>query len=274
MRISHKFMSSYALIACLIASISAFGADSSTVEGTEMEVTKSTDTEVTKSTDTEVTKSTDTEVTNNGEPEVTKKPRRKMMFKPPRRGAPKTRVGGGVRGANDSLPTLTVLVPEQTGLTISEQPSLFWYQSKPSAIQFEITLIKGFETVLEVTHKDARNAGIQWLNLADHGIKLDVGTDYEWNIALVPDPEQGAMDVTSTGTIQRVKVSPELAEDLKKAAVADRAYVLASHGIWYDALGELSSGIEKNAADSDARSARAALLEQVGLLEAAKYDRN
>src|SRR5437867_965146 len=54
--------------------------------------------------------------------------RPKIVYKPPLRGAPAVRIDGGSRGSGLSLICLTVLAPDQTGLTVQEQPTLFWYQ--------------------------------------------------------------------------------------------------------------------------------------------------
>ena len=63
------------------------------------------------------------------------------VYKPPRRGAPAGRVGGGTRGIESDKPIIAALVPEQIGLTLQEQPSLYWYLSKPTEYLIEFTLI-------------------------------------------------------------------------------------------------------------------------------------
>jgi hypothetical protein len=47
----------------------------------------------------------------------------------------------------------------------------------------------------------------------------------------------------------------------------------AEAGLWYDALSLLSERIEAAPTDADLRRQRAALLEQVGLRQAAEFDR-
>ncbi len=42
----------------------------------------------------------------------------KPVYKPPKRGAPASRIGGASRGESDPQPTLAVLAPNHTGLTI------------------------------------------------------------------------------------------------------------------------------------------------------------
>ena len=55
------------------------------------------------------------------------------VYRPPLRGAPRGRVGGGSRGTGRESFVLSVLAPDHTGLTTSEQPSLYWFISGPSS---------------------------------------------------------------------------------------------------------------------------------------------
>ncbi len=67
------------------------------------------------------------------------------VYKPPRRGAPAAgrRVGGGTRGMNKSLPVVSVLAPDHTGLTVQEQPALYWFASAVVDAPIELTVIDG-----------------------------------------------------------------------------------------------------------------------------------
>src|ERR1043166_7952737 len=59
------------------------------------------------------------------------------MYRPQIPQSTKMRVDGHVRGTDDAILTLTVLAPEDIGLTTKEQPSLYWYQSKAINTRFE-----------------------------------------------------------------------------------------------------------------------------------------
>src|SRR4029450_10552807 len=51
-------------------------------------------------------------------------------YRPPQRGVPGGREGAGSRSLGRSLPVLTVLAPQDhTGLTVQQQPVLYWYLS-------------------------------------------------------------------------------------------------------------------------------------------------
>src|SRR5712691_10584682 len=65
-----------------------------------------------------------------------------VKFRPPSTGAPVVRLTGGSRGSGDATVTLDVLAPDDVGVTTQEQPSLFWFQSKPVESKFELTLLQ------------------------------------------------------------------------------------------------------------------------------------
>ena len=187
------------------------------------------------------------------------------IFTPPNAGAPKTRIGGGVRG-NDvellAMPKLDVLTPEQTGYTTQASPSLYYYVSEDTQLEFEFTLNKDEQTLFETRMTTELKKGINQVSLKELGLELDEDVEYEWNVAVIPDPTQGSLDVTSTGTIKRVKAQ-------KKMANYEQ---YAENGIWYDMLEDLNGKIDGKPADNKLRKERADLLKQVGLAEVSQYE--
>jgi hypothetical protein len=185
------------------------------------------------------------------------------------------RVGGGTR-AGKSLPTVTALVPDHTGLTISEQPALYWFLTEPLDAPLEIILTdaNAVTPLLEFRLPAPATAGIQRLRLADHNVHLAPGVRYEWSIALVIDAAHRSRDVFATGSIERVESSPAIKTQLDQASTADRPYRYAAAGLWYDALGSVSDLIEASPKNLELRKQRASLLEQVGLKEASAFDRS
>lgn len=199
-----------------------------------------------------------------------------VKYVPPMRGAPASRVGGGSRGVGDDAPKLSVLVPDHVGLTLQEQPTLYWYVSKPVVAHLEVTVIND-QLVDPLVDKDfdvPAKAGVQRLRLADFGVKLKPNVEYRWYVSLIVDPEQRSNDIIASGTIQRVLPSQELQGKLAHADKASLSGIYAEAGIWYDALASLSDLIAAKPADQTLREQRAELLEQVGLDEAAEFDRN
>jgi hypothetical protein len=199
--------------------------------------------------------------------------RTRIAYKPPLRGAPAVRIDGGSRGSGVSQICLTVLTPDHTGLTVQEQPSLFWYQSDPADVPFELTLLTSntVQPLLQVQLPRARNAGIQRLNLAEHNVKLVSGVEYEWVVALVVDPENRSKDVVASGWIERVEPSASLRSRLGNASAEDLPSIYAEEGIWLDTLTAISALIETRPNDKSLHEERAGLLEQVGLTNAAMY---
>jgi len=212
------------------------------------------------------------------DPESQKTAAATIAYKPPMRGAPATRVGGGTRGTGAAL-TLNVLAPGETGYTVKEQPTIYWYVSERIDSPVELTLTstaslqEAATPVLDITLKPPLEKGIHALRLADHGIALKPGVEYEWFVAVVRNPAQRSNDVVAGGTIKRVSESDALQAQLKQTSQTQWPAVYAQAGIWYDAIDQLSKKISADAANRQLREERAALLEQVGLRDAAAFDR-
>ena len=201
----------------------------------------------------------------------TASPTNQVRFRPATTGAPSVRVTGGSRGTGDSSITLDVLAPDETGVTTQEQPSLFWFQSKPADAKFELTLLQDnkVKPIIQVLIERSTKAGIQRLKLSEHGAKLAPGVEYQWVVALVTDPNNRSSDLVASGVIKRVEPAVDLKEKIAKATPASLAGVYAEAGIWYDALAVLSDQIEAQPENKSLRETRSDLLRQVGLKAAA-----
>jgi hypothetical protein len=186
----------------------------------------------------------------------------------PKRGAPGGRVGGGVRGGTQrDMFLLSVLAPDHSGLTTSEQPSLYWYISTETALPVEVTIMdpQGVEPILETRLPAPVNAGVHRFRLADHNVRLAPGKAYRWFVAVVPDTDRRSKDILAGGAIERVEAPSELQSKLTDAG-KDRAYfVYAEAGLWYDALKAISDQIDAAPENQELRKQRAALLSQVGV---------
>lgn len=195
----------------------------------------------------------------------------KVKFRPNATAATGVRVTGGSRGTGDAATRLDVLAPDEVGLTTQEQPSLFWYQSKPAEAAFELTLLqeKKVKPLLRVYVERYGKSGLQRLRLADFGVKLEKGVEYQWVVALITDAENRSTDLVASGAIQRIDLTPQLQSRLAQAVGSSAAAAYAEEGIWYDALATLSDQIEAEPGNATARMERAELLRQVGLKAAA-----
>lgn len=192
-------------------------------------------------------------------------------------GKPVMRVSGGTRGTDSKKGTiLEALAPEHTGLTLKSQPTLCWFQSNVAKTKMEITINdeKTPSPVFEQAFNSPGKEGIRCLNLADYKITLAAEVEYQWFVAIVPDPEQRAVDLVGSGLISVIRPSEELAKRLANTPKGLETVALyASEGLWYDTIASLTALIEANPGDKKLKEQRAALLEKVGLSEAAKYDR-
>jgi len=202
----------------------------------------------------------------------------KLIYIPPRQatGAGNARViaSSGRDGPSDP-PSLAVLSPDHVGLTVSEQPSLFFFLSKPATTRLIMTLMKegDAEPTVELT-LDATRGGIQRLDLGKQRVKLQPGVQYEISLALVLDPARRDRDICASGYIKRISPPDNLLADLlRRPKAMDRAILLAHNGVWYDALSIISDQIDSDSSDEVSRIGRAALLDQVALSEPAKFDR-
>ncbi len=194
-----------------------------------------------------------------------------LKFLPPTTAAPSVRVTGGSRGSGDATLTLDVLAPDDVGVTTREQPSLFWFQSKPANAKFELTLLQENKAkpIVQVAVERSTKAGIQRLKLADTGAKLVPGVEYQWVVALVTDPDNRSSDLVASGVIKRIEPAAGLKERVAKATPDSLAAVYAEAGVWYDALAALSDQIDAQPENKSLRQTRADLLRQVGLKAAA-----
>lgn len=196
-----------------------------------------------------------------GEPTAEGKasPKGEAIYQPPRRGAPRERVGGGVRGGLQ-VPEPTALVPDHVGFTSQGSPSLFWQIDRlPDSdvrVFFALIDLRSRKTIVETELERPAKAGIQRLRLSNLGVILQVGVEYEWSIALVSDMDRRSHDWVTTGYLERVA----------DADPAPRgAGELAGAGLWYDALEELSNRVDAQPKDPLRLAQRNALLLQVGL---------
>ena len=187
----------------------------------------------------------------------------------PQVGAPKTRVGGGVRGGSEedtnhliSMPVVFVLTPESIGYTVTESPMLYYYVTDDTTFEFEVTVNRDELTLVQMRRREKIKAGLHGVSLGDLGVKLEEGADYEWNVALIPNPTQGSLDITSTGGIRRIKAKEPM-KDFND---------YGKHGIWYDMLQDLTEKITADPTNKVLLKERGDLFKQVGLPEVADLD--
>ena len=196
------------------------------------------------------------------------------VYKPPLRGAPGQRVGGASRGLDSaSAPGLTIdlLAPDgHAGQTISPAPTLYYFASTriDQRTQLTISAPRRAMPLLETDIPAPRGPGLYAVRLADMRVRLDENTLYTWSISVITDPRERANDIVASASLLRTVPNPGLDGVIRAAPPQRRAAVLAQAGLWYDAVAAAAE-----TKDQDRHAALDSLLDQVGLTEAARYDR-
>jgi hypothetical protein len=169
---------------------------------------------------------------------------------------------------------LSVLSPDHIGLTMFEQPALFWYigQLTSQPVDVMITDEGNTQNLLDVRMLPPIRPGIHKVDLKDYGIRLQPNTTYQWKIILrgnIPGE-----DHTTSGWIMRVSPPSHVAALTHLPSITSISLrPLAEAGLWYDAIWALSERIQSNPTDTTSLNQRANLFEQVGLLPPAQQDR-
>jgi hypothetical protein len=197
-----------------------------------------------------------------------------LKYKPPPRGAPGGRVGGASRGtikATVPLPTIELLAPDgHAGLTTSPTPTLYFFVSQPITwpIQFTISAPTRSNPLVEANIPAPRQAGIYALRTADYRVRLEPGLLYTWSVSVILNLEARSRDIVASASLLRIVPDPAIESALRGASTNQRAVLPAQAGLWYDAV---AAAVDIQAFDRHA--ALDALMNEVGLVEPARYDR-
>jgi hypothetical protein len=199
-----------------------------------------------------------------------------LVYTPPSGSSPLPSIGGAVRGIADVAAAPIPLAPDHVAWASRGSPRLYWFAPKDTETRIDFTLVSpgSDDPILEFTMGSPVEAGIHAVDLHRHEVILEPGIPYEWYLSLVPDEERRSLDVVAGGAIELVEMTGDLRTRVANADPAELGRVFAANGLWYDALDFISEWIEKHPEEPALRSQRAALLGQVGLREAADYDRH
>lgn len=144
---------------------------------------------------------------------------------PPEKRLSGGRVGGGTRsirpGACGVRPV--ALVPEDHGgLTAASQPILFYYLPQDTActVQFILNDRRQVPPLVEKPVATPGRAGIHGVRLAELGLTLEPGVEYDWFVQLSPGGVAGSPEAFSGGQVRRL-------------AAPDEA---PSSALWYEAV--------------------------------------
>ena len=191
------------------------------------------------------------------------------VYRLPKVGKPRGRIGGGRRGPIAGVAEVRALVPDHVGQTTSPQPSLYWYLAEPvkGDVILELTVVDetSIDPLLDRRLEQPAVAGLQRVRLSELGVSLEPGQEYQWSVAVVPDPEDHSKDIVASGWVQRVPASDSLAEQLAAAGPEGAASVYGEAGLWYDMLDAAVERVRASPESEAYRQQLAALLEQAGL---------
>lgn len=133
---------------------------------------------------------------------------------------------------------LQLLVPDDhLPLTVSEQPTFFWYVSN-TTLPVRFTLVEPgvAKPIIDRSFKIIR-PGIVQFTLPSDIPGLALGKEYRWTVSLVCNNERPSENTYAYSSIKRVTVTHELAKTLATSQnLQKRSLVYAHSGIWYDAL--------------------------------------
>jgi hypothetical protein len=196
------------------------------------------------------------------------------QYKAPLRGTPAGLLSGGTRGADGKMPIFAFLAPRHTGLTLSEQPTIYWFSSEATKCPVELTILMGKEmkSILQVRIADETRAGFHPIHLADHGIRLQTDVVYQCFISMLIDPKHPSKDIISGGAIERTAFPKNFQKTLQETDSKRISHVYAEEGLWYDAMNALCSRIDATPHDSLLHQQRISLLRQGDLTETADYE--
>jgi hypothetical protein len=180
--------------------------------------------------------------------------------------APETRLGGGTR-SGERRHAIQVLAPPSTGATVHGQPTLYWYLPRAVSEALEIVVIdaEAIDPLLELRIPDGLSEGIHGVSLAEHGVELLPGREYEWSVSIIHDPDRRATDSFAAATIVRIPSSPRLAAGLDAASTEARPRLYAEAGLWYDAIDAVHRLLSEGSSAPGLEGERRALLEQARL---------
>jgi hypothetical protein len=164
-----------------------------------------------------------------------------------------------------------LLAPDgHTGLTTSATPTLYFFVSRPIdwPTQFTISTATQPKPIIEVNIPAPREAGVYSVRSADYPVRLEPGVLYTWSVSVILDPKARSRDIVASASLLRTLAEPAIEAALRAAPPNRRGALLAQAGLWYDAV---AAAAEMAALDRHA--ALDALMNEVGLVEPARYDR-
>lgn len=201
-------------------------------------------------------------------------PENTLSYNAPDQPSPATRVVVDESQPGQEPLYLSVLSPDHIGLTMFEQPALFWFIAHPTSQPVDVMITDESHTqrLLDVRMLPPIQPGIHKVDLKDYGIRLQLNTTYQWKIILQGNTP--GESYSTSGWIMRISPPTPLAAIAQLPSMTSTPpRSLVEAGLWYDAIWALSERIHTHPTDVASLTQRANLLEQVGLIPPAQQDR-
>ena len=188
-----------------------------------------------------------------------------LTYRPPLRGAPAKRVGGATRAMFEAKSPITVIAPNHVGLTLRDQPTVYWHSAQPSAgrMVFRLIALDTATTVDERPLPESTCTGFYRASLAGSAVTLKPDVNYRWQVAVMATDPQLSYSVAS-GAI-RFTTTDAPPAGLATQSPAERRKLLAEAGIWYDTVDELMAAPNSPGANASLPATLGNLLGQVGI---------
>ncbi len=169
----------------------------------------------------------------------------------PRRSAPRSTAGGGIRGnlhpctAKDETPFTALQPADQLSTTTLGNPTLFVYIPPSTATKAQLTLnTPTGEKLYETEMALPSQPGVMRLPLPET-IALETGTTYRWRLVMLCGSEEEMV----RGRIQRVELSPEVKSAIATAQGLKKAELYAQSEVWLDTLMILAADYPQHQSD-------------------------
>jgi Domain of Unknown Function (DUF928) len=183
------------------------------------------------------------------------------------------RNAGGTR--KDELSRVTLLAPQDGGITLSERPTFYWYvapnRNDKDYFRFEIGFRlrdpgDGNLKVVEIKRSGTK-VGLYSFTLPSTTPALETGKDRTWMVqdfTQYPNANFINEDLRlKPNLVVRLQKNETVIAELNKAKTnLEKARIFERYGYWYDALHAYTQWIEANPNDTIARRERANMIEE------------
>lgn len=195
-------------------------------------------------------------------------PLKQITFKEPVGKAQRTKAAVSRSGAEPIK--LVALTPESYGMTVSQQPSVFWYQSDKSparGVKFSLYEDGAHKAIFSGRLPVPYQKGINRLDLKNLRVTLTPGKTYRWSVTYINSARSGSANAVTKAMLKVSAPSAALKTKLAATDGGDRIAALAEAGAWQDLLAELDdAGKSENAAVAkSAKAERSRLLAELGV---------